>query len=360
MTYDGVGFSTRDFGTESEDVKAVEPFPGRFRLAVDAGVNGHLQTFARDVRAGLTVSPKSLPCRYFYDREGSLLFEQICELPEYYLPRAEREILEARAPDLASRFAKRVTMVELGSGSAAKTRILIEAFLRRHEALRYVPVDISRAMLEESARALLDAYPALEVLAVAGDYLDGLRYLGTEEDHPTLFVWLGSSIGNLERQEAAAFLRRLRHAMSAQDRLLVGIDLRKDRAVLERAYDDSRGVTARFNQNILARINRELGGHFDLETFQHRAVYDEEIGRIEMYLVSARAQQVRLDRLGLTVGFDAGEAIHTENSYKYSLAEIEGLARGGGLRIDAQWLDSGGRFSVTLFARGAGDGGRAA
>ncbi|HEX4836154.1 MAG TPA: L-histidine N(alpha)-methyltransferase, partial [bacterium] len=284
------------------------------------------------------MSPKSLPCRYFYDHEGSLLFEQISELPEYYLPRAEREILEARAPDLASRFAKRATMVELGSGSAAKTRILIEAFLHRHEALRYVPVDISRAMLEESARALLDAYPALEVLAVAGDYLEGLRYLGTEEDHPTLFVWLGSSIGNLERPDAAAFLRRLRDVMSAQDRLLIGIDLRKDRAVLERAYDDSRGVTARFNLNILARINRELGGHFDLETFQHRAVYDEEIGRIEMYLISARAQQVRLDRLDLIVAFGAGEAIHTENSYKYSLAEIEALARGGGLRIDAQWL----------------------
>jgi L-histidine N-alpha-methyltransferase len=333
----------------------IVPLEGRFRLVVDAGVNSHLEAFARDVRAGLTASPKSLPCRYFYDREGSQLFEQICDLPEYYLPRAEREILEARAPALASRFATRVTMVELGSGSAAKTRILVEAFLRRHEALRYVPVDISQAILEESARALLETYSGLEVLAVAGDYLDGLRYLGVDGNDLKLILWLGSSIGNLERQDAAAFLGRVRHTMSPRDRLLVGIDLRKDRRVLEPAYDDSQGVTARFNKNILTRINRELGGHFELETFRHHAVYDEESGRIEMYLVSTRAQHVRIDRLGLAVRFDAGEALHTENSYKYSLSEIEALARGGTLRIDTQWVDTGGRFAVTLFACGGED-----
>ncbi len=345
---------TRD--RNREDVAAAPP-EGRFALVVDAGVNGHPESFARDVRAGLSASPKSLPCRYFYDREGSHLFEQICDLPEYYLPRAEREILAAHAPDLASRFATRITMVELGSGNAAKTRILIDAFLRRHAALRYVPVDISRAVLEDSARAMLEAYPALDILAVAGDYLDGLRYVGTGGEDPTLILWLGSSIGNLERPEAAAFLRRLRGTMSPQDRLLVGIDLRKDRGILEPAYDDSRGVTARFNRNILARINRELGGQFDLEAFRHRAVYEEEIGRIEMYLVSAHAQQVRIDGLDLTVEFDAAEAVHTENSYKYALAEIEALARGGDLRLDAQWLDSGGRFSANLFACRAGDGG---
>jgi len=328
----------------------VVPYETRYTLVVEAGVDGHPDAFARDVRAGLTVSSKSLPCRYFYDRAGSRLFDEICALPEYYLPRAEREILEAHAPGLASRFGRRVTMVELGSGSAEKTRVLIDAFLARHEALRYVPVDISRTALEESAQVLLASRPALEVLAVAGDYLDGLRYLGTEGDDPKLILWLGSSIGNLERLEAAAFLRRLRGTMSPQDRLLVGIDLRKGPEVLERAYDDAQGVTARFNQNILARINRELGGHFDLDAFRHHAVYDEEIGRIEMYLVSTRTQEVRIDRLDLTVGFDAGEAIHTENSYKYSAPEIEALARGGEVRVDAQWFDSGGRFSVNLFA----------
>lgn len=353
-------FSMRTRDTDRDDGVTVAPSDRRFSLVVDAGVDGQPETFARDVRAGLTAVPKSLPCRYFYDRDGSRLFEQICGLPEYYLPRAEREILEARSADVASRFATRVTMIELGSGSAEKTRILIEAFLHRHEALRYVPVDISRGALEESARAVRDAYPALEVLAVAGDYLDGFHYLGSGGGDPRLILWLGSSIGNLERPEAAAFLRRVRQAMSPEDRLLVGIDLRKDRGVLEPAYDDSHGVTARFNLNVLARVNRELGGHFDLEAFRHRAVYDAEIGRIEMYLVSTRAQRVRIDRLGLTAVFDAGEAIHTENSYKYSLAEIEALARGGDLRIDAQWLDSEGRFSVNLFACGAGDGGHPA
>jgi L-histidine Nalpha-methyltransferase len=347
---------TRD--TDRNDMATRLHSGDRFVLVVDDGETGHREDFARDVRAGLTAVPKSLPCRYFYDREGSHLFEQICDLPEYYLPRAEREILRAHSGDVASRFATRITMVELGSGNAEKTRILIEAFLRRHEALRYVPVDISRGMLEDSARAVHDAYPGLEVLAVAGDYLDGLRYLGTGGGDPKLILWLGSSIGNLERPEAAAFLRRVGGAMSARDRLLVGIDLRKERSVLEPAYDDSQGVTARFNLNILARINRELGGQFDLETFRHRAVYDAEIGRIEMYLVSTGAQQVRIDRLGLTVGFDAGEAIHTENSYKYSVAEIDALAGDGGLRLDAQWLDSGGRFSVNVFACGAGDDGR--
>ncbi len=329
----------------------VVPLQSGYTLIVEAGVDGHPEVFARDVRGGLTASTKSLPCRYFYDRAGSRLFEEICALPEYYLPRAEREILETRVRDLAARFATRVTLMELGSGSAAKTRILIDAFLSRHEALRYMPVDISRTALEDSAQTLLGARPALEILAVAGDYLDGLRYVGTEGDTPKLIVWLGSSIGNLERPEAAAFLRRVGRTMSPLDRLLVGIDLRKDREVLECAYDDARGVTARFNRNILARINRELGGHFDLETFRHRAVYDDEIGRIEMYLVSTRTQRVRIDRLDLTVGFDAGEAIHTEHSYKYSVPEIEALARDGDVRIDAQWFDSGGRFSVNVFAR---------
>ena len=343
-------FSTRTRDTERDDGATVTPSGERFTLVVDAGVNGHLEAFARDVKAGLTAVPKALPCRYFYDREGSQLFEQICDLPEYYLPRAEREILAAHATDVASRFAARAMMVELGSGNAEKTRILIEAFLRRHEALRYVPVDISRETLEDTARAVRDAYPALEILAVAGDYLDGLRYLGTGDRMPAVIVWLGSSIGNLERPDAAAFLRRVGRAMSPEDRLLVGIDLRKNPGILEPAYDDSRGVTARFNLNILARINRELGGRFDLGTFRHRAVYDAEIGRIEMYLVSTRAQRVRIDRLDLTAGFDACEAIHTENSYKYSVAEIEELARGGDLRLDAQWLDCEGRFSVNLFA----------
>lgn len=321
----------------------------RFTLiATEADI--HLASFAREVEAGLRACPKRLPCRYFYDGEGSLLFEAICELPEYYLARAEREILQARVSEVASHFPKDTTLVELGSGSAAKTRVLIEAFLQRDETLRYVPVDISRTMLEESSFSLLREYPGLEITAIAGEYHDGLRQLKVEADRPKLILWLGSNVGNFERPEVASFLRRVRDLMSPWDLLLVGIDLRKDCALLQKAYDDSSGVTARFNRNILARINRELGGHFDLGTFQHRAIYNKEIGRIEMYLVSGRAQLVAIDRLSLEVPFTAGETIHTENSYKYSVAEIEALASAAGLLIEHQWLDAEALFSLNLFA----------
>jgi len=308
-----------------------------------------LADFARDVAAGLSRSPKQLPCYYFYDREGSLLFEEICALPEYYLTRAEAEILRRRAGEVGARLAAGTTLVELGSGSAAKTRILIEALLSRQGTLRYVPVDISRTMLEETSLTLLEHYPALQITAIAGEYADGLRQLQAMSGNPKLVLWLGSNVGNFERPDAAAFLRSARDTMTLQDRLLVGVDLRKDRSVLEPAYDDSRGITARFNLNILARVNRELGGNFDLTAFRHRAVYNEEIGRIEMYLVSTRPQRVAIDRLGLEVPFAAGESIHTENSYKYSIAEIDALAESAGLETEARWFDAGYRFSVNLF-----------
>ena len=340
-----------DAGTDRRDAPGGEGElnPTRPLELLDDAADERLAAFARDVAAGLLASPKRLPCCYFYDREGSRLFEEICGLPEYYLTRAEREILTARSASLAAAFQGPLTVVELGSGSAAKTRILIEAFLRRG-ALRYVPVDISRPALEESARALLRDYPDLEVTALAGTYEEGLRRLSLSRDRRTLVLWLGSSIGNLERPAAARFLRIVRDAIAPEGRLLVGIDLRKDRETLERAYDDAQGVTARFNRNLLARINRELGGSFDLETFGHRAVYDEEEGRIEMSLVSTPAQQVRIGAMELTVRFEAGEAVHTENSYKYSLFEVEALAARAGLLVERTWLDGESRFSLNLLA----------
>lgn len=324
----------------------------RFTLITD-DTETQARTFAQDVAAGLTASPKWLPYRYFYDHQGSLLFEAICDLPEYYVTRAEREVLQARAGEIASLLPQANTLVELGSGSAVKTRLLLDAFFRSRHALRYVPIDISRSMLTESSLALLQEYPSLEILAVAAEYYDGLRHLKAETGRPKLILWLGSNVGNLERPEAACFLRLVQATMSHRDRLLVGIDLRKDRTILERAYDDSQGVTARFNLNLLARINHELGGQFDLTAFRHRAVYNEDLGRIEMYLVSTRAQHVAIEQLGLHVAFDAGEVVHTENSYKYSLAEINALAVLAGMRLEAQWFDTGQRFSVTLFSLAA-------
>ena len=316
---------------------------------IDARGGSYAAAFAQDVNAGLLAQPKSLPCRYFYDAEGSRLFEAICDLPEYYLTRAEREILVERSAELEARLPTGATLVELGSGSAEKTRILIGAMLPRRERLCYVPIDVSSEMLEGSARGLLGQYPGLEIMAIAGEYQDGLRHLRAHAGPPWLILWLGSSIGNLERHEAAVFLRQFSDAARSGDRLLIGVDMRKDRDVLVRAYDDATGVTARFNLNLLGRINRELRGRFDLARFRHRAVYNEPEGRIEMYLASTEAQRVAIDGLGIEVSFEAGEAIHTENSYKYSPAEIEALAEEAGLGLEAQWFDAGRRFSVNLF-----------
>jgi dimethylhistidine N-methyltransferase len=316
----------------------------------DFDTNGHRSAFAYDVEVGLTASAKRLPCRYFYDEQGSLLFEEICGLPEYYLTRTERRILEERAGEIAALFPEEIALVELGSGSATKTRLVIEAFLKAHRTLRYVPIDISPTILEESSRGLLRDYPRLEIAAVAAKYEEGLLRLQAETDRPKLILWLGSNVGNLDREEAAGFLRAVRETMAPRDRLLVGIDMRKEQAVLERAYDDSRGVTARFNLNLLGRINRELGGRFDLSTFQHRAVYNEPAGRVEIYLDSRLAQRVWIEGLDLEVPFAAGESIHTENSYKYSRQEIGDLAGAAGLRLERQWMDVQGWFSVNLFA----------
>src|SRR5262245_43532945 len=212
------------------------------------------ESLAAAIAAGLARPPRSIPCRFLYDEEGSKLFEEICELPEYYLTRAEREILVARADRVAARFDAPITMVELGSGSSTKTRVLIEACLRRHGRLRYLPVDISRGMLEESSLALLERYPALEVHAIASELEAALPQVGAEDSRPKLVLWLGSSVGNFARDEAASFLARVREAMAPGDALLIGIDLRKSRSVLERAYDDSAGVTQRFTLNLLQRM----------------------------------------------------------------------------------------------------------
>ena len=304
--------------------------------------------FARDVETGLTASPKRLSCRFFYDRAGSRLFELICALPEYYLTRTEHKILQERAAQIVCMAPPGTTLIELGSGSAVKTRVLIEAFLERREKLLFAPVDISPSVLEQSSLELLGLYPNLQILAVAAEYGPGLERLKETLSGPKLILFLGSNIGNFERPDAARFLDLVGRSMAPGDHLLAGIDLRKERETLEAAYDDAQGVTARFNLNILARINRELGGRFDLEAFRHRAVYNEEEGRVEMYLVSTCDQKVAVEDLGMEVGFAEGETIRSENSYKYSTAEIEELAAAAGLGLEAQWFDGGRSFSLNL------------
>ena len=307
-------------------------------------------SFADAVAAGLARRPRAIPCRFLYDERGSKLFEEICELPEYYLTRAEREILLDRADRIAGRFDRPIVLAELGSGSSAKTRLVIEACLARHGGLRYVPVDISRSMLEASSIELLERYESLEIRAIASELRAGLTHVGRETSRPKLILWLGSSVGNLSRDEAAAFLTGVRRAMAPADALLIGIDLRKSRAVLERAYDDAAGVTARFTLNLLERMNRELGARFDARAFRHQALVHEDEGRVEIQIVSLRRQRVAIEALGLELALGRGEGIHAEDSFKYSLAEIDALAAAAGMRVDGRWLDRARRFSLNLFA----------
>jgi len=301
------------------------------------------------VREGLGTRPKTLPSEFFYDETGSRLFEEICELPEYYLTRAEAEILETAAPELAQDMPEIRALVELGSGSAVKTEYLLHAFQQDGRALCYAPIDVSRSALEESVERLEETHPNLEIRPAVAEYergLDEIHALGLE---PKLMLWLGSSIGNLEKASAIAFLARVRESMGEADRLMVGIDLRKQPATLERAYDDARGVTARFNLNLLARINRELEADFDLEHFRHRVEYDEVTGSVQSFLESQRAQRVRIEAIDLEVGFEPGERIHTEDSHKYSPSEIDAAAEAAGLGLERRLFDSERRFSLNVF-----------
>jgi L-histidine N-alpha-methyltransferase len=320
---------------------------------IDLGGEGARDAFADDVRRGLTSEPKFLPPKYFYDALGSHLFEAICLLPEYYLTRAEDEIFAAHARDIARAAGAgetTITLVELGSGSATKTRRVIDALLDAQPELLYVPVDISRAALEASAHTLLQSYPRLRVRAYAGDYDSALPRLleGVDAHSRALVLFLGSNIGNFDRTAARDMMHALRRGLRTGGRLLLGADLRKERAVLEAAYDDALGVTAAFNLNILARINRDLGADFRVRDFRHVAFYDETEGRVEMHVESLRAQAVRLLALDLRVDFREGERIHTENSYKYDLREILRLAEETGFASTNTWLDDAERFSSNL------------
>ncbi|MGD9487569.1 MAG: L-histidine N(alpha)-methyltransferase [Calditrichaceae bacterium] len=300
--------------------------------------------FSKDVAEGLSGAPKRLPSVYFYDKEGSLLFEKICDLPEYYLTRTETEILNEYADEISSKFTEDIMLVELGSGSSAKTRILIESFIRRFGSVCYYPIDISRTMLENSSKALLKDYPGLEITAVAARYREGLNLLKNYSDRPKLILWLGSSIGNFDHEESVEFLIRLRETITSNDGLIVGADLRKSRNILERAYDDSQGVTAAFNLNILKRINRELNADFNPGTFRHHAHYDEESGRVEMHLISKIDQSVQVGEEKYS--FAEGESIWTESSYKYSLNEFSEIADQAGFAVEKVWMDEETRFSL--------------
>ena len=307
-----------------------------------------LADFAEDVRRGLSSHPKQLFPKYLYDELGSQLFEAICLLPEYYPTRAENEILTRYADEIVGLTGQPNTLIEMGSGSASKTRLLIEALLRSQADLLFIPVDISASALESSSRILLQSYPRLRVEAYAAEYFNGLEVLSHTARGRTLALFLGSNISNFEPAEAQAFLRATSTMLRQGDALLLGADLKKDREVLEAAYNDAHGVTAAFSRNILARINRQLGGHFDLRTFRHSALFNEAKSRIEIHLESTKSQTISVDLLDLQVQFAEGELIHAENSYKYDLDAICALALQSGFKCERTWLDQQKQFSSNL------------
>ncbi|MEM9352569.1 MAG: L-histidine N(alpha)-methyltransferase [Planctomycetota bacterium] len=305
-----------------------------------------LETFYDEVVEGLEQEQKSLPCKYFYDARGSQLFDQICELEEYYVTRTELSIMREYAGEMAEQIGPRVMLVEYGSGSSVKTRILLDHL---HEPVAYVPVDISREHLEQSAANLSRLYPEVEVLPVCADFTEEFE-LPVSEDVAThnAVYFPGSTIGNFRPDEAQAMLERIVRLCGCGGGLLLGVDLQKDTATLESAYNDSEGVTAAFNLNLLTRINRELGADIVVDRFEHRAEYNSELNRIEIHLVSRCDQTV-------TVGdrefeFLAGESIHTENSHKYTVEGFAELAAAAGLTLRRHWSDSLNRFAVMHFA----------
>ncbi len=310
--------------------------------------NGQAE-FAADVRRGLSADPKHLFSKYLYDALGSRLFQAICHVDEYYLTRAEDEILTRHGDQIAAAIPACRTLIELGSGSAEKTRKIIEALTRRGRELLFIPVDISASALEESSRLLLESYPTLTIRAYAADYFAALYALPPLGPDPALVLFLGSNIGNFEREEARTFLRAIRRVLRKEDALLLGADLKKDRLTLEAAYNDSLGVTRAFILNELARINRELDGNFDLRAFELRSVYNKDAGRVEVYLESLRPQSVTIRGLETPVTFEAGERIHMEQCYKYDSDELSTLGLQSGFRLEQTWLDEQQRFSSNLF-----------
>jgi dimethylhistidine N-methyltransferase len=301
--------------------------------------------FRADVLAGLSRARKRLPAKYFYDAAGSRLFDAITELPEYYPTRTELGILSTRAGEMAARIGPRCLLIELGAGSLTKVRLLLN---RLDRPAGYVPVDVSGDHLRAAAAALADDYPALEVVPLSADFTRPFALPTLPADRRVVF-FPGSTIGNFDPDEADALLRRVSRLVGQNGGLLLGIDLRKDVAVLERAYNDAAGVTAAFNRNLLLRINRELGADFDPSAFRHVAFYNRERSRIEMHLVSTVAQRVRVSDQPFT--FHAGESIHTENSYKYDVAEFAARAAACRLRLDGWWTDAQNYFAVLYLGR---------
>lgn len=303
-----------------------------------------VDSFLHDVLEGLAAESKRISCKYLYDTRGSQLFDAICELPEYYLTRTELAITRDRANEIAEHIGPRAALVEYGSGSSLKTRILLDHLV---DPAAYVPVDISREHLSEAATRIAGAYPDLAVLPVCADFVHPFELpTGTESADRIVAYFPGSTIGNFGPDEAIGMLSGIAEVVGPGGALLLGVDVFKSADILVPAYDDAAGVTNEFNMNLLVRINRELGANFDVDAFRHEAIFNEAETRMEMFLVSERDQTVSID--GIEFSFERGERIHTEYSYKYRPEDFTDIAAAAGFETDTVWTDDRGWFSVQL------------
>ena len=314
--------------------------------------------FARDVERGLDDKQKYISPKFFYDKKGSRLFEEICKQPEYYLNRTESQILKNSVDRILEIIGnKEISLVELGNGNSLKTRILLEPMLTRLKNVSYFPIDVSLKMLKKSISDLFSEYANLKIYGVCSDYVTGLvkinEFMKSKKNVPKrkFIIFLGSSIGNFDPKEAQIFLCSIARYVKKCDLLLIGIDLEKEKSILDRAYNDKNGVTAKFNLNVLSRINKELDGEFKVSNFEHESFYNTDKHRIEMHLISKIDQQVRIRAIGKTFHFKKGETIHTENSYKYSLSRLEKLVGNSGLQVVRNFVDPNKQYTLILLKK---------
>ena len=308
------------------------------------------KTFAEEIKYSLNQAQKFISPKFFYDNTGSMLFEKICTLPEYYLTRTETKILKELKNDLPEYMDEQFRLVELGSGSSTKTRLLLDIFDKLHDAIEYMPIDISE-ILRDSSKSLQRDYDNLQITGIVDTYEKGLEFLKEYDEKPNLIVFLGSSFGNFCPDEGFEFLNKINKTMKGSDLFLIGLDLVKEKEILENAYDDSQGITAKFNLNVLQRINQELDGDFDLEKFTHVAKYNEDENRVEMYLRSLEKQSVQIPKADVSLTFEENELIHTEHSHKYSLSKIPKLFENTGFKINKIWQDENNHYALVLVSK---------
>ena len=308
------------------------------------------KTFVEELSLSLNQKHKSIHPKFFYDKKGSKLFEDICKLPEYYLTRTEVSILTQLQDKLPAYMNEEFRLVELGSGSSYKTRILISILGNMHKQIEYFPIDISK-ILKESATTLLDDYKNLHITGVIDNYESGLDFVKNYDSKKNLIVFLGSSFGNFDYEPGLRFLDKINSSMKDDDLFLIGLDLVKDRDVLEHAYNDSHGITAQFNLNVLSRINSELDSNFNVDKFAHHAVYNQDKNRVEIYLRSLENQTVDIIKAGIALKIKQNELIHTENSHKYTIPKIKEIFSRTGFRIRDMWFDEKQYFCLILLSK---------